>query len=411
MPANISSHNRLLHYGWVIILAGCLVLFACFGLARYAYAMLLPAMQTGLGLSYDQSGYIGTGNFIGYLLSVMLVPSALRHTTPRIAVTGGLLVISLALLAISRCTAFWQVFCLYTLAGSGGGFANIPLMQLITYWFQRSHRGRALGLTLGGNGAGIALAGVLIPLLNQAYGIEGWRTGWLVLGLICLLVTLIAGLLLRNSPSELGLEPIGTAGTCCAWQLEHRSRADDAGLLLRLGLVYLAFGATFMIYGTFMVTTMVREYSMTEAAAGAYWSWVGLFSLFSGVLFGGISDRIGRKNGLALVFLVQTAAYLLVGLQLGGGWLVASIVFYGLAVFAIPAIMAAAVADYLGLARAAAAFSTVTLFFAVGQSAGPALAGVLARMSGSFSPAYLLAAGLTTLACLCVLTLPKPSAD
>ena len=45
---------------------------------------------------------------------------------------------------------------------------------------------------------------------------------------------------------------------------------------------------------------------------------------------------------------------------------VITIVLYGLAAFAIPTIMAAAVGDYLGLARAAQAFSLVTFFFAVG---------------------------------------------
>jgi len=251
------------------------------------------------------------------------------------------------------------------------------------------------------------LAGLLIPYLNRSFGADGWRVGWLVLGLICLGVTLVAGLLLRNSPLEMGLEPIGDPENCQAEQFVSHERARDAGLLLRLGLIYATFGATFMIYGTFLVTSMVREYRFSEATAGFYWSYVGLFSLFSGVLFGGLSDRIGRKWGLTLVLLIQTAAYLLVGLKLGGSWLVVSIVLYGSAVFAIPAIMTAAVAEYLGLARAATAFATVTLFFAGGQSAGPALAGILARSTGSFSEGYLLAALLTMLGCVLAVSLPS----
>lgn len=404
-PQHPSSHR--IHYGWVIVLAGFLVLFACFGLARYAYAMLLPAMQHGLKLSYDQSGYIGTGNFIGYLVSVLLVPFALRRTTPRIAITAGLLLISLALLAMSQCNAFWQVLILYILAGIGGGFANIPLMLLTTYWFHRAARGKALGLALGGNGAGILLSGILIPFLNRSFGASGWRAGWLILGLLCLAVTVAAAMLLRNSPAEMGLEPIGAEDHCNREQFVSHERSGDAGLLVRLGLIYLAFGSTFMIYGTFIVTTMVREYGLPELIAGRYWSWVGFFSLFSGILFGGISDRIGRKWGLTLVLLVQTAAYLLVGMRLGGYWLVASIVLYGLAVFAIPTIMTAAIAEYLGLSRAAAAFATVTLFFAAGQSAGPAIAGILARSTGSFSNAYLLAALLTIAGGLLAGSLPR----
>lgn len=165
-----------------------------------------------------------------------------------------------------------------------------------------------------------------------------------------------------------------------------------------------------MVYGTFIVTTMVREYGFSEAKAGLYWSWVGFFSLFSGVGFGALSDRIGRKRGLALVFAVQSAAYLLAGLKTGSAGLVLSIILYGLAVFAIPAIMAAAVGDYLGLSRAATAFATITIFFAIGQTIGPGVAGLIAGATGAFTTSYLLASLLTAAAALFAALLPPPPA-
>ena len=112
--------------------------------------------------------------------------------------------------------------------------------------------------------------------------------------------------------------------------------------------------------------------------------------------------------GADLVFTVQTVAYLLAGLKLGPSMLVVSIVLYGLAVFAIPAILAAAVADYLGLSRAATAFATITLFFAFGQSVGPAAAGVVAKATDTFRYAYLLAAALTATAAIFAANLPLP---
>jgi MFS family permease len=128
------------------------------------------------------------------------------------------------------------------------------------------------------------------------------------------------------------------------------------------------------------------------------WSLVGLFSIFSGVLFGALSDRIGRREGLMVVFAVQTGAYLLAGAGSGVGVLFCSIVLYGLSAFAIPTIMAAAVGDYLGIGRAPAAFALVTFFFAFGQTLGPATAGILAEAMGSFSVSYLAAAAMTGLA-------------
>ena len=35
-----TRHSPRLHYGWIIVLTGSLVLFSCFGLARYAYTRL-----------------------------------------------------------------------------------------------------------------------------------------------------------------------------------------------------------------------------------------------------------------------------------------------------------------------------------------------------------------------------------
>jgi MFS family permease len=73
--------------------------------------------------------------------------------------------------------------------------------------------------------------------------------------------------------------------------------------------------------------------------------------------------------------------------------------------------MAATVGDYLGLSRAAAAFSTITIFFAAGQTVGPALAGVIGKTTGSFTGAYLLAAAVTAVALISALFLPPPEQD
>ncbi len=401
-------HTSSLHYGWVIAGVGFLIIFACIGLARYAFTMLLPSMQTGLGLNYDRMGFIGTGNFCGYLISVVMAPRLIRRFKPRAVITGGMILITLSLFGISVSHGFYIPLILYFLVGMGTGFANIPTMALISYWFRSDQRGKAAGLIVGGSGAAIVLAGMLVPLLNRSFGEDGWRASWLLLGIIALIVTILATWLVRNHPSEKGLEPHGRATSPPAGQSTSREQKGDGAVLTRLGLLYLAFGATFMVYGTFIVTTMVREYGFSESKAGMYWSWVGFFSLFSGVTFGILSDRIGRKKGVALVFTLQSIAYLLAGFKVGYAGLLISVVLYGSTVFAIPAIMAAAVADYLGLSRAAAAFSTITIFFAAGQTVGPALAGVIGNATGSFTGAYLLAALITAFAAAYALFLPRP---
>jgi sugar phosphate permease len=403
-----AAKNPSLHYGWIIIALGFLVIFNALGMARFAYGVFLPGMQTGLGFTYERLGFIGTSNFAGYLFAVIVTPFLIRRFQHRAAITAGLLLISLCMFSISRSSSFVMILLLFTLVGMGSGFANVSMMVLLPHWFRSQERGKAAGIICGGSGLGIIISGVLIPYLSRTLGADGWRSGWLIFSIISLAIAIGAALFLRNSPAEMGLEPMGEAAPVTAGQFRPRDDRGKGALLLRLGILYLLFGVTFMVYGTFIVATMVKEFSFSEAKAGIYWSWVGFFSVFSGVVFGTISDRVGRKKGLALVFLVQAAANILVGFNCGTAGIVISTVLFGLAFFAIPAIMAATVGDYLGASGAVNAFVMITIFFAIGQTIGPGGAGVIAGMSGTFTTTYLLSALLTVSAAALALTLPDP---
>ncbi len=398
-----------IHYGWVIVFLGTLTIFACLGLARFAFGMLLPSMREALKMSYDQMGLLSTANFAGYLTAVGITPLLLRRTSPRKLISSGLLLIGCCTLGISLSQNYLPVLLLFTLVGCGSGLANIPVMVLVSYWFRRARRGRAAGLIVAGSGFAIIFSGFAIPLLNARFGPDGWRAGWLLIALIVLVITVIAAVLLRNNPTEKGLEPVGAKEHEDYDFAETKGRFSTLQILTHLGGLYFAFGATYVIYGTFIVTTMIEEYGFAEVSAGHFWSWVGFFSLFSGALFGTLSDKIGRKGGLMAVFSVQTLAYLLAGLKLGTIAIFSSVVLYGIAVFAIPAIMAAAIGDYLGKARAATGFSLITFGFATGQTLGPAAAGAVAETSGTFTGSYLCSAALTLAAVILAYFLPAPA--
>jgi len=109
------------------------------------------------------------------------------------------------------------------------------------------------------------------------------------------------------------------------------------------------------------------------------------------------------------VFAVQTLAYALAGANVGMWALYLSVVLYGISAWSTPTIMAAAVGDYLGPERAAAAFSAVTFFFAAGQTVGPSLAGIVAKHTGTFATSYLLSAAATATGVLLAAFLRDPS--
>lgn len=412
--SNPHSHglaSRLpFHYGWLVVCAGAVTTFACLGMGRFALGMLLPSMGQALPLSRSEMGWISTGNFIGYMAAVSLGGLMVRRLGARITVTAGLVLVGLSMMLVSRAEGFFQVMALYLLTGFGSGAANVPVMGLIAHWFGRRMRGRAAGFVVIGSGAAIVASGLMVPAINTAYEAEGWRVSWLVIGAIVLLAAVIDYLALRNHPSELGLEPVGAISPalpgspiCAAAPVVSRRR-----ILTHLGLLYAAFGFTYVIYATFIVTTLVQERGFPESTAGHFWSWIGLLSLASGPGFGTLSDRIGRSRGMMFVFSFQAVAYALVAAPLPEPFLYASILLFGLALWAIPSIMAAAVGDYLGPEQAASAFGTITVAFAIGQIIGPALAGRMADLWGSFAGSFAMAAVVAACAVVGAAFLPAP---
>jgi len=399
------------HYAWVIVATGTLCIFACLGFGRFAFGMLLPSMAATLGLSYSQIGFISTANFIGYLASVLFCGLVAKRIGFRRLIVIALVVISVSMALISRAENFLAVLALYTITGIGSGAANVPVMGLITAWFDRAIRGRAAGFAVIGSGFAIIVSGKLIPLVNRLSGPEGWRVNWLLLAGAVMVIAVVAYVFLRNKPEDKGLAPLGSEGK--PRTPVHQQPALGASIyrnrtLYLLGSIYFLFGYTYVIYATFFVTTLVKERGFSEALAGNFWSWVGLLSLLSGPVFGSLSDRLGRKAGLIIVFSLQMLSYVLVAADLPPVFLYLSIGFYGIVAWSIPSIMVAAVSEYVGIDKALAAFGFITFIFGLGQITGPAIAGVLAEQTGSFSSSFYMAAAFAGAAILLTGFLKKP---
>jgi len=405
------SEKPSLHYGWVIVFTGTLCILACLGFGRFALGMLLPSMASTLGLSYSQMGFISTINFVGYLISVLISGFWAMRIGARKLIFFALLLAGTSMMLMSQARSFGSVLVLYFLTGIGSGATNVPVMGLVSHWFVSTKRGKAAGFIVIGSGFAIVISGKLIPFINTIAGPEGWRASWLVLGFFVMIIAGIGFFLIRNDPQEKGLLPIGSDDTSPFYAAlidKMKTSVYRRGVIYHLGSIYFLFGYTYVIYATFIVTTLVKERGFSESAAGNFWSWVGFLSLFSGPVFGTLSDRLGRKAGLILVFFLQMISYILVASGLPGLFLYLSIGFYGIVAWSIPSIMAAAVGDYVGAAKAGQAFGFVTFIFGFGQIAGPAIAGLLAERTGSFSGSFFMAAALAGTAILLTLFLRRP---
>ncbi len=368
---------------WVIVFIGMLSIFVGLGLARFGYTPILEPMRDALQLTYTHMGMIASANFLGYvILSPFVGYFASKYGSKRVAAIS-LFFTSITMILTGFVNSFLQAAFLRFLTGAGSAGVNVSIVGLASKWFGVERRGLALGIINAGSSVGIITVGFAIPAIAASFP-EGWRIGWLFMGVVGLAVTVLS-LFLKESP-EKAVSSAGVLGITAV----YRSSA-----LLKLGLVYTLFGLSYIIFATFYASHLVNL-GFDIAMAGYFWSFVGFFSIFSTTFWGAVSDRIGRQKGLAIVYLLLGTSILVFGISSSLPGLLLGTAMAGAVIFAIPSIVQAYCGDIAGGEAAAAAIGFVTLFFGVGQMIGPSIGGYLADLTGNFV-ATLTFAGVTAI--------------
>ncbi len=404
-----------IHYGWIVIMMGLLTTVGAHGFGRFAYSMINPSMIDGLGLSYTQVGNLAAGNFIGYLILAIIGGFLAARFGPRIVISLSLALMGITMILTGAAKTYGFALVMRTLTGIGNGGAFVPAMALGSIWFSAKKRGLATGIVTAGIGIGFLLSGLIVPPILSAYGGEGWRSCWYYLGVIVLVVAGVTYGFIRNRPEELGLKQLGSgmsegkSGGTTVKGLEW-SRVYKIGSVWHLGVVYFMFGFSYIIYINFFATFLVKEIGWTISEAGRLFTFLGFLSIFCGLLWGGVSDVIGRKSGAALAYVALAISYGIFALFHSSGAFYVSAIFFGLTAWAIPTIMAAAAGDYVGPRLAPAGLGFITLFFGIGQAVGPPLGGFLADYHGSFTLSFLLAVTVSLAGTAGALTLRRPQA-
>lgn len=401
----MASQRTPLHYGWIVLAMATLVVSGALGLARFGYSMVLPDMQQGLSMDDTGAGLLASANLIGYLVLALVGGALASRFGPRVVITAGLALCGLSMLFTGAVQTFAGALIWRTVTGIGSGASNVPAMGLLTAWFAPRRRGLAMGIGVAGSAVALVVLGPVVPRVLETHGADGWRVCWYGFGAVALLLAVMAFLILRNSPREMGLaavasdqpqadaQPAASAKVgALDWGAVYRS-----GAVWHLGLVYIAFGFSYIIYMTFFVRYLVGEFDYTKPEAGNLFMMMGWVSLFCGLIWGTVSDRIGRKRALVIVYLIHAIAFGLFGLWTEPVGFTISAILFGLTAWSIPAIVSAACGDVVGPRLAPAAVGFVTLLFSFGQASGPTVAGAIADASGSLSPAMVLAAGVALL--------------
>ncbi len=347
---------------------GLLGIFSALGLGRFAYTVILEPMKNGLMLNYTEMGAIASANFFGYVLfSPLAGYLASKYGTKRIVVSS-LLLVAITLFLTSFSIGFLDAGFYRFLTGIGSAGVNVGLVGLAAKWFEIEKRGFALGIINTGSSIGIIFAGFTLPLVILSYD---WRVGWQFLAVIALAVFVLS-LRLKETPEKFVSEskiPLG---------MVYRERR-----LVFLGISYIFFGSSYIIFVTFFSSHLINI-GLRYEASSFLWSLLGFLSIAGAILWGKASDRIGRKRALQMVYSIMGAGFILFGLSNTIYSAFLATVIAGLSMLSIPPLVQAYCGDIAGKSSASAAIGFVTLFFGAGQMFGPSFGGYLADVTGSF---------------------------
>jgi MFS family permease len=297
-------------YGWIVIAVGFITLSVAFGV-WYSYSVFFLSIVEEFGWNRASASSIFSIFLICHALTGLLAGYLQDRYGPRIVIPTGTCILACALILTSRSNSLWYFILTY---GVFAG-ASIALMGFTSHsaflpsWFERK-RGLAVGIATSGIGFGML---VIVPMVEKAIAVFGWRTAYLILaGIVLLIVGPLNAVFSRRKPADLNLLPDGDpagiqAGRPRSFMIMKVIDVDWANRdwtlrkaikTRRFWLMVAAFFCLSYAYqGTLLhsVSTMVDS-GLTRQAAAAYFGLLGIAGSAGKILFGSLSDRFGRER-------------------------------------------------------------------------------------------------------------------
>lgn len=368
-----------------VLLAGFFSQLLCLGVARFAYTPLLPLMQQQDLLTDASSGYLAAINYLGYMAGALLAASLSNLQLKDRLYRLGLIVAIVSTLGMALTEnlylwSFWRF-----MAGLSSAGSMLIASGLIMHWLI-SHQQRAeLGVHFAGLGLGIAMSAMLVEVMLQLH--LTWQSQWLVLAAIGGLLAIPAWYWLpKPSPSLLP-----TQGKL--------SDLPSSNRFIRIMLLsYFCAGYGYVLSATFIVTIVER---MPGLSGSGNLSFVvlGLAAAPAVLLWDLIARKTGYLYAIILALVLQTVAIILPLSFTTLAVVLVSAALFGATFIGVVSLVLT-MAGRLYPSKPAKLMGKMTLAYGLAQVLAPAITGVIAEKTGSFTPGLYLAAVLLSIAVL-----------
>ncbi|MEK4030531.1 YbfB/YjiJ family MFS transporter [Pseudobacillus sp. FSL P4-0506] len=376
------------------------VTISTLGFGRMSYGILMPFMKEDLSLTYEQAGILGTATSVGYLGLVLFAGIMAAKWGSKRLVVMGILLVAAGLLYLSFVRDFFSCMAGMISLGIGTAFTYTPLVNIVVGWFPKQ-RGMMIGFLVSGLGLGTLISSALIPLFTAWFSMNGWRYLWGLYGLLSLLSALVAHMVLRDPP-------ISAPKNLQAEESLFREVYLHKRVLL-VAFIYGLIGFAYLIPQSFLFSFMLESH-INDYTAGQIMAVGGLLSIFSGPLWGAISDRIGRKKSLLITLLIGAVSMAVpIVLPVYGGFIISQIL-WGTTVVGMLSLIQALSTEQIHPSYAPVALGYVTVYFAFGQLLGPGLGGWMVDHVGGIPSSFMLCSGLLLLSFILSVRLHKQAA-
>lgn len=299
--------NRF-YYGWIIVAVSFINLAVVFGI-WYSFSVFFVAVLKEFGWSRAATAGVFSSFMMVHSLSAIVVGAYIDRFSPRVVFPIAAGVTALGLLLSSRLHSLWEFYLWYGLFTPVGicAIGFIAHSIVLPRWFDRK-RGLAIGIAMAGVGIGMQ---VLVPTAQYFISEFGWRAAYRMLAAVILVVLVpLNALLQRRDPREIGQQPDGMVQPVAAEAAAAKAavlHAPIAGTIReaiatrQFWLLALSFFFTPMaVQGTLIhQVASVVDKGFSAAQGALIFGLAGIMGSGGKILFGYLSDRIGREKAFA----------------------------------------------------------------------------------------------------------------
>lgn len=350
------------------------------GFGRFSYALVLPAMQSDLGLTYAEAGALNSANALGHLLGAILAIGLLVHVSLATAVIVATVLTTVTLAATGLASQFEWLMVWRFMPGFTGAIAFVAGGALAAQTASTLPDRAALGVGLfyAGPGIGVVLAAVLVApwLFTDA---TSWPNAWLTMGAAAVVLAAITIWGASVAPRQ------PTAQTA-------DSDSNEVSLLPAL-TGYGFFAAGYVGYMTFIIAN-VNERAATAAAITGWWSILGVGAIAASWIWSGFMLRSRDGTALATMIGLTGLASILPVVVPNDIGVTISFALFGLVFLSTVAATTNLVRIARNAAQQARWIGIFTVVFGVGQIVGPVATGAIADYLGSTNSVLVVSCGL-----------------